>query len=219
VTSGNYFLTRILAGARGKREYRLDSNPLAVAVGAGAVWVLTRTDRGNAVLAIDPDTGAVTETTPLPTFLASSLAVGGRRVWVASADGADFFRIDPRSASVTGRRDLGECAGPPAFGFGSVWMCVCNPGSSMLRIDPRTLRDSLARNSVPAQNGGFTAGADFLWWHDNPSGTVMRFAPSNGRLSATIRVTPTPPAPEGGGLFTTAIAAGAGSVWVTVAQD
>jgi tRNA A-37 threonylcarbamoyl transferase component Bud32 len=214
--SGRYVLTRFFSGRRGKLVYRLTGPPKGVAVGAGAVWVLSQAAPRNSVLRIDPATGAVTQTTPLPTSGATSIGVGGGRVWVASSYDADFYRIDPRSARVTGRRDLGDCAGVPVAGFGSVWMCVCNPGSSMLRIDPRTLGDTAARNSIPAQNGYFAVGHGSLWWHDIPSGTVMRWAPATGRLLATVRVTPTPPGPEGG-LATTAIAAGAGGVWVTVA--
>jgi streptogramin lyase len=171
------------------------------------------------VLAVDPYTGAVTKTTRLPTSQATSLGVGGGGVWVASSSGADLYRIDPRSAKVTGTRHLGECAGPPVVGFGSVWMCVCDPGSSMLRINPRTLRNNLAQNSLPAQNGHFATGYGSLWWADIPSGAVMRWAPETGRLSRTIRVTPTVPNPDGSGLTSTAIATGAGSIWVTVTNS
>jgi protein kinase-like protein len=217
--TGRNLLTRILAGVRDPVEYRLPQAPTAVAVGAGVVWVLTRDERGNVVLGVDPQSGAVTSTTRLPTFEATSLGVGEGGVWVASSTGADFYRIDTRSAKVTGTRDLGNCAGPPVVGFGAVWMCVCNPGSSMLRINPRTLRNSLSQNSVPAQNGHFVTGHGSLWWADIPSGAVMRWSPVSGKLIRTIRVTPTTPIPDGRGLISTAIAVGADSIWVTVGQD
>ena len=83
---GRPLLTRILSSARGKRDYRLDHEPRAVAVGAGALWVLGRGTRGSQVLRVDPATGDVTARTR---FAASSridsLDVGLGAVWVVSS--------------------------------------------------------------------------------------------------------------------------------------
>ena len=74
-------LTRILAGARGKHEYRLDEEPRAVAVGQGAVWVLGRRTRGSQVLRLDPATGDVTARTR---FSASSRSTVSASAWARS---------------------------------------------------------------------------------------------------------------------------------------
>ena len=109
-------LTRILAGARGKHEYRLDEEPRAVAVGQGAVWVLGRRTRGSQVLRLDPATGDVTARTR---FSASaridSLGVGLGAVWVVSSSKRDAV---PDQPSVGGcdraHGPRGKRAGRPA---------------------------------------------------------------------------------------------------------
>ena len=87
----------------------------------------------------------------------------------------------------------------------------------MLRVDPRTLRSSLARNALPAENGRFAVGHGSLWRHDLPSGTVMRFDARTGDPAGIIRVIP--PGPDHRGLTVTSIAAGAGGVWATFGKD
>jgi DNA-binding beta-propeller fold protein YncE len=210
---GKFLLTRFFVGSRRNVVHPIPGAATAVAVGREGVWVLTMRRNGNALLQIDPKTGSVSRTIALKTDNATSLGVGEGRIWVVSQDGV-IQRVDPRSGKVTGRRDVGECSARPGIGLGSVWLCVCNPGSSMLRMDPVTLRDTLARNAVPAQDGMFSIGYGSLWWHDTPSGTVIRFASGTGERSATVRVTPTTEM----GLATTSIASGADSVWVTVAR-
>ena len=214
----DFVVTRVFRDGRGKVEHRILPSPIGVAVGDNSVWLLGVRDERNVLLRLDRQTARVTKTIHLRTIKATSLAVGDGRVWVASAEGGGLYRIDALSGRVTGHRALGACAGQPRVGFASVWMCVCNPGSLMLRIDPDTLRNRLARNSVPAQNGMFSLGYGAVWWHDVPSGTVMRWAPTSGDLAGTIRITPTPPNPKAASLQTTSIAAGAGAVWVTVAD-
>jgi hypothetical protein len=54
--------------------------------------------------------------------------------------------------------------------------------------------------------------------NDVPSGNVIRFDPADGRLAGAIRVTAAPPDRSGRGLKPTAIAAGAGAIWVTVSD-
>jgi streptogramin lyase len=108
-------------------------------------------------------------------------------------------------------------ASPPVAGFGSVWICVANPGSSMIRIDPRTFRVTWTLNSIPAEDGHFAVGYGSLWRHDAPSGNLLRFDPTTGEVSGAIRVSPNPPM-DGRGLIPTSVAAGAGSVWITVSR-
>ena len=86
----------------------------------------------------------------------------------------------------------------------------------MLRVNPRTLESSLARDALPAEDGRFAVGYGSLWRHDLPSGTVMRFDSETGDPAGIIRVIPRP-APVAN-LTVTSIAAGAGDVWATVGQ-
>jgi hypothetical protein len=85
----------------------------------------------------------------------------------------------------------------------------------MLRIDPRTMRDTMAIHSIPAEDGSFAVGFGSLWRHDVPSGTVMRFDPATGQRTRIIRVTPTDSTPEVG-LAPTDVAVGADAVWVSL---
>ena len=115
------------------------------------------------------------------------------------------------------RRDLGDVAARPVFGLGSIWVCAANPGSSMLRVDPRSIRARFVTHTIPAEDGTFAVGRGALWRHDEPNGTLLRFEPS-GRIAATVRITPTPPTPDTASLRPTGVAVGANGVWVTVAH-
>jgi tRNA A-37 threonylcarbamoyl transferase component Bud32/streptogramin lyase len=218
VRSGRTLLTRLPAGPRGKIEYPLDGALLGVVAGQGDMWLLAGRKRGNVVLRINPRTGKTRQTIPLGTGSAASIGFGYGRVWVVSQEAA-LYRIDARSGVVTGKRMVGDCAARPGIGLGSVWLCVCNPGSSMLRIDPDTLRNQLARNAVRAQEGMFSLGFGSVWWSDEPNGTVIRFAPKTGDRAATAFVTSSVPglAPES--MSAGSLSAGAGAVWIAVAKD
>ena len=139
-----------------------------------------------------PTTGKVTATTPLPEASegADGIAVGANHVWVTVSQRADLYRLDARTARVTGHRDLGALSSLPVVGYGAVWICVANPGSTMLRVDQRTMRDTLAINSIPGDGGRFSAGYGSMWRHDIPNGGVLRFDSRTGKHVATIRVTP-----------------------------
>ena len=76
---GRSYLTRVFSGPRGKREYRLQDEPRAVAVGYGAVWVVVRGARDNQLLRIDPATGKVTKRTRFPASVADRRS--RRRPW------------------------------------------------------------------------------------------------------------------------------------------
>ena len=76
---GRSYLTRVFSGIRGKREYRLEDEPRAVAVGYGAVWVVVHGARDNQVLRIDPATGKVTKRTHFPSSVADRRS--RRRPW------------------------------------------------------------------------------------------------------------------------------------------
>jgi streptogramin lyase len=215
--AGNkYLLTHVRAGGRGKLEYPLSHYPTAVAVAEGAVWVVTDGSPSHQILRVDPATGAVAERfRVVDASAADGLAVDRGVAWVMESRSARLFRVDLRFGA-TRVRDLGTAAQPPVLGFGSVWVCAANPGSSMLRIDPRTFRTTFALNSIPAEQGRFAVGFGSLWRHDFPTGTVLRFDPETGTVSGSLPISRETTSPPGQGLTPTAVATGAGSVWVTV---
>jgi DNA-binding beta-propeller fold protein YncE len=221
--NGNSVLTRILSGGRGTREYTLGQGPAgiapgpaAVALGANAVWVLERGIGGRQVLRIDPVTGDVSESARFSTSSQiDALAVGEGAVWVVDSSRGTLYRIDSRTADVTGRRDLGDRATRPVVAFGSVWVRVtrfnADPQRQLVLVDPRTL--DISEDYVPPESGDSTSGYGSMWWYDVPTGTVARYNRHTKDLASTIRVTD---APFSGGLCLTSIAAGAGGVWVAV---
>jgi Protein kinase domain len=213
-------LSRVLARGAGTRTYPLEGEPRAVALGAGSVWVLEARDAATTIRRLDPRTGRWAEFARLPSFDfgEGGLAVAGGAVWAMDAAYAVLYRVDLRSRKVS-KRDLGEVATPPVLGFGSLWICAINPGSTMLRLDPHSGRTTFTLHSIPAEDGSFSVGEGALWRHDVPSGTVLRFDPDTGKVAAIVRITPAPPKGDEPSLRPTAVAAGAGSVWVTVAQS
>ena len=121
---GRSYLTRVFSGPRGKREYRLEDEPRAVAVGYGAVWVVVRGARDNQVLRIDPATGERHEADALPQLLADRRS--RRRPWqrlgrglvhrnalpdqpsLGTRDGTDRPRRTRRPTRGGARLDLGR---------------------------------------------------------------------------------------------------------------
>jgi hypothetical protein len=217
IRTGRTVLTRLLAGPRDKIEYPVDGALLGVVAGDGDLWLLAVRKHGNVVLRIDPRTGKTRQTIALGISSAASIGFGYGRVWVVSQEAA-LYRIDARSGRVTGRRSVGDCAARPGIGAGSVWLCVCDPGSSMLRIDPDTLRIRLSRNALRAQEGMFSVGFGSVWWSDEPNGTLVRFAPKTGDRAATVFVMPNAPGLAPGSMSAGSLSAGAGAVWIAVAK-
>jgi hypothetical protein len=216
---GRSFLTRVFSGIRGKREYRLEQDPLAVAVGYGAVWVVTRGARHNEVLRIEPATGKVTRRTSFPTSAPiDGVAAGLGSVWVVSSSTATLYRIDPRSARVTGQADLGARAARPEVVFGELWVGLSDGGGDTVIVDPRTRTPTVVAHlgCCPPERGYDAAGDGSIWTYDTPSGTVERWSRLTYQGTFNIHVTDPP---FYGGACLTSIAAGARAVWVTLGPN
>jgi serine/threonine protein kinase len=207
-------LTSVLRGNGAKREYPLDVEPRAVAVGESVVWVLGHGDGGDEVLRVDPGSGKVTGRTRFPTAVqVTSLTVGLRAVWAVASAAATLYRIDPRSSKVTGHSDLGEHAGRPVVRFGNVWVPVWNQGT--LVVDPRTL--SVNEYLCCAERGPTATGYRSTWLLDVGAGEVVRFDGGSKQVVATVPVVTG--SPLWGHPCPSSIAAGAGGVWVTVVDS
>jgi len=216
--SGRSRLTGLLAGARGKREYALDYEPRAVAVGVGGVWVLGRRGRASRLVRIDPETGKVSAQADFPVAApVDSLTTGFGAVWAMSSGSAVLYRIDARSGGVTRQADLGLRAGRPIVRFGAVWAGVSDSGGSTVLVDPRTLAISERLDCCPLAKGYDTAsGYGSVWTYDRPTGELVRFDAKSKEIVATIRVAD---APFWSDVCMTSLAVGSGGVWVTVAPS
>ena len=214
-------LTRVYSHGRGKRDYTLGLALNAVVTADHAVWVLGRRGASGFVLRLDPRSGRVLARRPVPEWMLGAegqgLAVGGGFVWVTNASGATVYRLDFRTGE-SAHAKFGGFITRPAFGFGRLWLCSWDGEHGlMVRVNPRTLKDELARDALPAERGHFAVGYGSLWRHDIPSGTLMRFHPRTGDPSGLIPILKKPQAGTPA-LDLTSIAVGAGGVWLTISQ-
>lgn len=109
-----------------------------LAVGDGAVWVLSRVAPEGAVLRIDPSTNEIAATIPIGDEL-SNVAVSEGAVWVTRASGAnppsgEVVRIDPTTNEIAARIPISAgCPRDVVIGGGSVW-AYGHSGSSLLSV-------------------------------------------------------------------------------------
>jgi len=175
-----------------------------IAVGAGAVWAATPDAN---IARIDPDSGRLEATIDAGKD-AWTVAAGKEGVWFIS-DNAEVAKIDPRTNRITQRIEVGASSLlGVAVGAGSVW-AAANEEGVIWRIDPRRTPTSTPVTRTIDVGIGVTFvafGDGSLWTGNYVDGTVARIDPSTNMLEARTSVS----APQ-------ALAAGAGSAWVSVA--
>jgi YVTN family beta-propeller protein len=178
--------------------------PVAVAVGAGSVWVANA--GSGTVSRIDPRTHKVVATIGVR-VPASDVAVGEGSVWVVGGSEGTLVRIDPRTDTPVRITNLaGSNAIAPngaysvAAGAGSIW--VGSASWNVLRIDPATGRKvaSIPVGQLPVALA--VAGGDV--WATLYDGRTVRIDARADRVTGTA-VGPSSPL---------SLAAGAGAVWV-----
>lgn len=132
--------------------------PVAIATGAGGVWIADEVD--NTVARIDPSANAVAAVTPVgqgPT----AIAVGEGAVWVANTQDDTVARIDPDTAAVTTTISVGRRPTGVAAGGGAVWVANSLSGT-VSRIDPETNRIE-ATVEVGEAPQGVTVAHGLVW--------------------------------------------------------
>ncbi|HMC36788.1 MAG TPA: hypothetical protein VKK30_02850 [Actinomycetota bacterium] len=149
------------------------SNPQAIAVGEGAVWVIDFWD--DEVLRVDPGSNRVEATIKLVlnfafapgdhAFLPFAITAGEGAVWVDTERGA-VARIDPTTNRVTAViRVKSKAASGLAAGEGAVW--VTGDLAGVARIDPRTNKASATIPGGTCRHGlsleQIVAGAGAVW--------------------------------------------------------
>ncbi|MET0762716.1 MAG: protein kinase [Thermoleophilaceae bacterium] len=204
-----------LGGADGQPASftKTDTAPSNVAVGEGAVWVLSLEDR--TVERIDPETKQVvrrfrTRETPL------DIAAGLGALWVGT--GERLSRLDPKTGAVTRtvklpdrgyQGDLGFLNwGFPqiAVGAGAIW--AINPDRTVSRIDPKTGRREA---TIDVDAATIAAGKEGVWFIDAADTVaVTPIDPSTNRVGRPVRV---------GAQNLSAVAVGGGYVWASAEGD
>ncbi len=181
------------------------SSPLAVAGGAGAVWV---TGAGGTVSKIDPQTHAVLQTIGVGDG-PQGLAVSGDSVWVANSLDGNVSRINAGNNQVVHSYKVGNTPIAVAVGDGSVWVANAGDGT-VTQLDATT---GARKQTIPVGGTlhGIAFGGGALWVTDRVGNAVVRI-PVNSPSSQT-RIT------NGIGSGPTAIAYRDGQVWVTNSLD
>ena len=183
-----------------------------IAVGLGYVWAFNRSDR--TVLRIDPVTHKVTRTIGLGTA-PGAVAVGHGFVWVEPESGTELLKLDS-FGNVVQRiplrpppRPFRSRTGPVSVASGPDAIWAVHGLASVAKIAPssgRVLRDTIGLGGalpgeiVPTKTG--------VWTPALAQGRLLRLDPKTASLVAETD-------PAGGSASSwTAIAVGAGGVWI-----
>lgn len=195
------------------------NGPADVAVGEGGIWVI-RTPRDVAGLApnagttlarIDPETGMVTQTTPLHEFPGTfRIAVGERAVWVLSIGPAPIVggasvltQVNPATVEVLSsrRHTFREIPSSLAIGEEAVWILTLR--GTLLKIDPVS-NTKLLQRDVATAGGAVGTGEGAVWIVDSLQDVLLRIDPTTGRASRPLELPGTPET----------MAVGEGAVWI-----
>jgi serine/threonine protein kinase/DNA-binding beta-propeller fold protein YncE len=172
------------------------SNPTAMAVGSGGVWVGSSDD--GTVSEVDPKRDAV-RAVSVKSAGPNAIAIGAGEVLVANEDGT-LKAIDPTTLEVTTKSNV-RYSKALAVGSGALWalnyqgLVRINRGGDVVT----TLTD------VGWDPFAIAVGEGGVWVVDDTFRTVYRVDPAMNRVVARI----------GLGFDPGGIAAGGGSVWVT----
>ena len=165
----------------------------------------------NSVVALD-ESGSIAATVPVgarPVAITS----GAGALWVANLDDQSVTRVDTSSRRAVRNIPVGDAPTALAASKGAVW--VTDRTGDVSKIDPRYDRLTLTRTLAAASS--FFSGAAVRptlaafgsIWVVDPDGHVSRIDADSGRIMGSVGV----------GNGPSAIAAGAGSVWVTNSAD
>jgi streptogramin lyase len=179
---------------------RVAISPIAVAVGAGAVWVV---DAARQTLTkVDAHTRAVVGEPRRVAGGPFAVAVGAGAVWVAAGDGS-VRAYDPRTVRPVGPTATVPGANGLAVSDAGVWVSSRRAGT-VTRIDARTRRTDppIRVGRGPAD---IAVGAGGVWVANADGGSVSRIDPRSGRADTPIPV---------GARQVLAVTVGEGAVWV-----
>ncbi|PWU25360.1 MAG: hypothetical protein C5B48_01685 [Candidatus Rokuibacteriota bacterium] len=182
--------------------------PEGIATTPGAVWVVNKGEPS--VSRIDPATNQVVATIRIgPAHACCSqhmaLAAGAGAVWASLPDRNTVVRIDPATNAVAARIRLSEQ--PCAFLVAdsrTVWSAGGHCAARVMRIDPKTNRQSGTVGRALVAPLGLAVGFGSLWVADLDAKAIDRINPRTARVVARL--------PVGGNPVRLAV--GFGSVWV-----
>lgn len=162
---------------------KVGGEPVAVAVGAGAIWVIDAAHQ--TLIKVDPRTRVVVGKPRRVPGGPFAVAVGAGFVWVACGDGT-VRAYDPGTVGVIGRTATIPGANGLAVGEGGVWVSS-RRAATVTRIDPRT-RHIDAPISVGRGPAAIAVGLGAVWVANADGGSVSRIDPGARRAVATVTV-------------------------------
>jgi streptogramin lyase len=178
------------------------AQPGDIVVGSGSVWVALQAQ--DQVARFDAATGKLLGHIPLPH--PTALAIDGRTLWVATADGR-LHSIDTHTGTVAVRVVTGMLVRRIRVGQGGVWLMTAE--GKVLHLDPRT-------NQIVAQVPGafrpadLAVGPEGVWVYDQHQGVVLRIDPQTNQVVRTVPVISRPLVQ----LDARVLAVGSGAVWL-----
>jgi YVTN family beta-propeller protein len=143
------------------------SGPGAVAVGEGGIWVAD--ESADALVRVDPITGAASDRIPVGGG-PDGVAVGGGFVWVTNGLDGTVSKVDPTSGKVVQRIDVGNRPRGVAFAAGSVW--VANAGDRTVQRLSAATGEQQGAVDVPDGADELAAGQGRVWVTAMDAGTV-----------------------------------------------
>jgi virginiamycin B lyase len=174
-------------------------------VAFGSVWVSNRADR--TLSRVNPATGVVVATVPVPGLQPGGLAATADSLWVGNdtAGSRDLARLDPRTSRLTIVR-AGRRPGFVAVAAGSVWVANQDDGT-VTRLDPETgaARGTLPSGRRPVNLAPLDGPRPEVWVPDDDGDTLTRIDATSGAVLERLAA----------GRGPAVVAAVAGDVWVT----
>jgi len=166
----------------------------------------------NSLAVIDPESNQVTAMVPTgvrPTDVSS----GFGSIWVANTGDDSVTRIDPKTRSAVNTTSPGSNVDGLAAGAGAVWIAASR-GSELVRLDPvlrteRSIRLAPAPDPFPDPPTSPVAVGEGGVWAIKARRVIARVDAKRRKVVAQVP----------GGNSPTAIAAGAGGVWVADEDD
>jgi YVTN family beta-propeller protein len=184
-------------------QYRVGSEPGAVAAGAGSVWVASPRDGTVSRIHRDEDRLETIDVGPAPV----ALAFGAGSLWVAGGEDGAVAQVDPAANRVVQRISVGNGLRAIAVGNGALWAATALDGE-VVRIDLSSGRVT-RRIAVGGQPAALATGEGAVWAAAEESGTVVRIDARTGEILQAIAV----------GNGPSAVAVGLGAVWTANRQD
>jgi virginiamycin B lyase len=176
------------------------------ASGFGSLWVPSCGDQ--TLVRIDSKTWKITAAIASGAgSAAQSVAATPDSIWLLSDNKTTLARIDPEQNLMVSELRLPAGCNTLTFGESSLWV-TCPSEDRVLRIDPQTnLVDK--RIEMSAQPKALAIAEGSIWVLCQKDGKVERIDPKTNKVTKTIELGV--PGAEG------SIAAGQGSIWVTLA--